>query len=206
MKATREFFASHRVIPVVVIDDAAHALPLARALLAGGIRVIELTLRTPAALDACSAIARELPQMLLGLGTVLSAEDAARASDAGAKFLVSPGYTESIHTQVSSLALPWLAGAATASEVMHARDAGLSMLKLFPAEAVGGAKLLKAFSEVFSGTAFCPTGGITEESAASYLSLPNVPCLGGSWIASRAAIASADWAGIEARAQVASKI
>lgn len=181
------------VIPVVVVEDVAHAVPLARALVTGGVRVIELTLRTPAALDAIRAIAAEVPQILVGAGTVLGADHAKRAHDAGARFLVSPGATPSLLDALRSTGLPFLPGTATVSEVLAVREAGVHELKFFPAEASGGASYLSAVASVVPDVRFCPTGGITSVSATSYLALPNVGCVGGSWLTPRDAVAVGDW-------------
>jgi 2-dehydro-3-deoxyphosphogluconate aldolase / (4S)-4-hydroxy-2-oxoglutarate aldolase len=185
--------APHRIIPVVVIDNAAHAVPLARALLAGGVSVIELTLRTPAALDAARRIAAEVPEMCLGIGTVLDAPQVASCQAAGAQFLVSPGWSASVHAAVQAAGIAWLPGAVTSSEVMARRSEGFKLLKLFPAQAVGGVALLKGYAEVFADLKFCPTGGISPATAADFLALSNVPCLGGSWVAPRAMVAAERW-------------
>jgi 2-dehydro-3-deoxyphosphogluconate aldolase / (4S)-4-hydroxy-2-oxoglutarate aldolase len=189
-----------RIIPVVVIDDANDAVPLAQALLAGGVGVIELTLRTPAALDAASRIARQVPQMCLGLGTVLDAPQVASCKSAGAQFLVSPGWNASVDAAVREAKIAWLPGAVTSSEVMQRRAEGFRMLKLFPAQTVGGVALLKGYAEVFADLKFCPTGGISQVTAPDYLALPNVPCLGGSWLAPRALVQARKWADITALA------
>ena len=190
----------HRIIPVVVIDDASDAVPLAHALLAGGVSVIELTLRTAAALEAASRIAREVPAICLGIGTVLDASQVAACKAAGAQFLVSPGWSASVDEAVRAANLAWLPGAVTSSEVMQRRAQGFRMLKLFPAQTVGGVPLLKAYSEVFSDLKFCPTGGISAATALEFLALPNVPCLGGSWVAPRALVQAKRWDEISALA------
>ncbi len=181
------------VIPVVVVDDIAHAVPLARALVAGGVPVIELTLRTPAALDAIRAIAGEVPEIIVGAGTVLSPGHAKRAYDAGARFLVSPGATPGLLAAMADTGLPFLPGTATVSEVLAARETGLTELKFFPAEASGGAAYLSALASVVPDVRFCPTGGITPATAASYLALANVGCVGGSWLTPKDAVAAGDW-------------
>lgn len=186
--------ASHGpVIPVIVIEREADALPLARALLAGGVRVLEITLRTSAALPAIEAIARALPDAIVGAGTVLNAEDARRAQEAGAVFAVSPGYTHAVGEACRALGLPLLPGVATSGEIMAALADGYDFLKLFPAQAVGGLGLLKAWASPFSSVGFCPTGGITAQSAADYLALPNVRCVGGSWLTPPDAVRAGDW-------------
>lgn len=194
--------ASHGpVIPVIVIEREADALPLARALLAGGVRVLEITLRTPAALPAIEAIAKALPDAIVGAGTVLNAEDARRAKEAGAVFAVSPGYTHAVGEACRALALPLLPGVATSGEIMAALQDGYDFLKLFPAQAVGGLGLLKAWASPFGTVGFCPTGGITAQTAADYLALPNVRCVGGSWLTPPDAVRAGDWARISELAQ-----
>lgn len=191
------------VIPVLVVDDPLAAVPMARALVAGGLPAIEITLRTPRALEAIRAVAGEVEGALVGAGTVLEPAHYAAAVAAGATFVVSPGATDRLLAAAGDHDVPLLPGAATASEVMRLLEAGYRRLKLFPAEAVGGVALLKALSSPLPEAAFCPTGGITEASAASYLKLSNVLCVGGSWIATAQAVAAGDWAGIEARARAA---
>ncbi|MFN7855544.1 MAG: bifunctional 4-hydroxy-2-oxoglutarate aldolase/2-dehydro-3-deoxy-phosphogluconate aldolase [Acidovorax sp.] len=184
------------VIPVIVIDRVEDALPLAEALLVGGVKVLEVTLRTAAALPSIEAIARSLPEAIVGVGTVLNADDARRASEAGARFAVSPGYTAAVGSACRGLGLPLLPGVATSSEIMAALADGFTFLKLFPAEAVGGIPLLKSWASPFSQVSFCPTGGITPASAPNYLALPNVRCVGGSWLTPADAIRCGDWARI----------
>jgi 2-dehydro-3-deoxyphosphogluconate aldolase/(4S)-4-hydroxy-2-oxoglutarate aldolase len=181
------------VVPVVVLDDLAHAVPVARALVAGGLPVIELTLRTPVALDAIAAIAEEVPEILVGAGTITSPELVARAVDAGAQFLVSPGTTPSLLRELSGAGVPFLPGTATVSEAMAVLEAGFSEMKFFPAEASGGAAYLKSLASPLPAARFCPTGGITATSAPAYLSLPNVGCVGGSWLTPADALAAGDW-------------
>ena len=191
------------VMPVVVIDDAAQALPLARALLAGGIRSIEITLRTSAALEAIRAIAAEIEDMAVGAGTVLSAADLDAAARAGAHFAVSPGSTPALLAAAAAQRLPWLPGVATASEVMSLREGGYRLLKFFPAAAAGGAALLKSLHGPLPDVRFCPTGGIGVESASTWLALPNVICVGGSWLTPGDRLRAADWGAIEALARQA---
>ena len=191
------------VIPVLIVEDPAKAVPMARALVRGGLPAIEITLRTPRALEAIRAVAAEVEGAMVGAGTVLDAFQYDEAVAAGATFVVSPGATGTLIEAASGHDVPLLPGAATASEVMRLLEAGYSRLKLFPAEAVGGANLLKSLASPLPAARFCPTGGITEKSAPTYLALPNVVCVGGSWIAGADAIASGDWAGIEARARLA---
>jgi 2-dehydro-3-deoxyphosphogluconate aldolase/(4S)-4-hydroxy-2-oxoglutarate aldolase len=199
-------FLGMAVIPVLTIEREADAVPLARALLDGGLRVVEVTLRTPAALAAIAAIAREVPQVFVGAGTVQRPSDVVQACAAGARFLVSPGMTPELAAAALATELPYLPGVATPSEIMTARDLGISFLKLFPAEAVGGLALLQALAPVFPGVAFCPTGGIDERAAAKYLTLPNVPMVGGSWMAPKEAVAAGDWATVRCLAERAAAI
>ena len=199
---TRALCALAPVIPVLVIDDAAHAERLAEALVAGGLPVLEVTLRTEAALAAIKAMAR-VSGGHVGAGTVLTREQVDRAKEAGASFAVSPGATETIIRACEDASLPLLPGTVTASEVMQAAEYGYDMLKFFPAETSGGAPALKALAGPLPHITFCPTGGISTENAASYLSLPNVICVGSSWVASQKAVAEGDWAGIEERARAA---
>ena len=194
------------VIPVIVLEDVAHAVPLARALVAGGIRMLEVTLRTPAALACIEAIARHVPEAVAGAGTVRSAADAKAAREAGARFAVSPGFTASVGRACRDAGLPLLPGVATGSEIMTAQEEGYSQLKFFPAMQAGGAAMLKAWSGPFSEVMFCPTGGVSASNAAEFLALPNVACVGGSWLTPAAAIAAGDWAGITALASEASRL
>jgi 2-dehydro-3-deoxyphosphogluconate aldolase/(4S)-4-hydroxy-2-oxoglutarate aldolase len=181
------------VIPVLTIARESDAVPLARALADGGLELFEVTMRTPAAPAAITAITAALPQVVVGAGTVQRAADVAAAQAAGARFLVSPGMTPELAAAALAAELPYLPGVATPSEVMAARDLGLCFLKLFPAEAMGGVALLRALAPVFPGVAFCPTGGIEERSAPDYLALPNVPMVGGSWMVPRDAVEAGDW-------------
>jgi 2-dehydro-3-deoxyphosphogluconate aldolase / (4S)-4-hydroxy-2-oxoglutarate aldolase len=199
-------FRDNRVIPVVTIDRAADAVPLARALARGGLHVIEVTLRTPEAPAAIAAIARDVPEVLVGAGTVLRAADVTRARDAGAAFLVSPGLTAEIASAAIATGLPYLPGCVTASEIMAARELGLSLLKFFPAEPSGGTGALRQFAPVFAGIAFCPTGGVNQGNAAEYLALPNVPMVGGSWMAPADLVAASNWVAISERARLASAL
>lgn len=194
------------VIPVIVLEREADAVPLARALVEGGVRVLEVTLRTPAALACISAIARAVPQAVVGAGTVRSAADARAARDAGAAFAVSPGYTAEVGAACRELALPLLPGVATASEVMGASADGHRFLKFFPATAAGGLPMLKALAGPFADIAFCPTGGITAESAPQFLALPNVRVVGGSWLTPADALAAGDWSRITALARAAAAL
>jgi 2-dehydro-3-deoxyphosphogluconate aldolase/(4S)-4-hydroxy-2-oxoglutarate aldolase len=199
-----EILSTSPVLPVVVIDDASHAVPLARALVAGGVKAIEITLRTPAALDAVRAIVWEVPDAIPGVGTVLTEADFDAAAAAGARFAVSPGATPSLMDAAWRSTLPFLPGVATASELMGAMEAGFSTCKLFPAAQLGGVEALKALAGPFPNARFCPTGGIDAASAGAYLGLANVLCVGGSWVAPRAAIEAGDYARIEQLARAAS--
>jgi 2-dehydro-3-deoxyphosphogluconate aldolase/(4S)-4-hydroxy-2-oxoglutarate aldolase len=194
------------VIPVIVIDELAHAVPLAEALLAGGVRVLEVTLRTPVALDAIRAIAREVPDAIVGAGTISRAEDFRRAIDAGARFAVSPGLTADLIAASRASSLPFLPGVMTPSEVIAARAAGFSALKLFPAQQAGGIGMLKAMAGPFADVTFCPTGGVTAATASDFLELPNVGCVGGSWLTPKAAIVGGDWKLITELARAASAL
>jgi len=184
------------VIPVIVLQDRAHAVPLARALVAGGIRMLEVTLRTPVALACIEAIAKEVPEAVIGAGTVRSAADAQAAAMAGARFAVSPGYTHGVGKACHDLGLALLPGVATGSEIMTAQEDGYTALKFFPALQAGGAAMLKAWHGPFNDVKFCPTGGITAQNAREFLALPNVACVGGSWLTPADALAAGDWARI----------
>jgi 2-dehydro-3-deoxyphosphogluconate aldolase/(4S)-4-hydroxy-2-oxoglutarate aldolase len=184
------------VIPVIVLHDVAHAVPMARALVAGGICMLEVTLRTPQALACMEAIARDVPEAVLGAGTVRSQADAQAAVNAGARFAVSPGYTSALGQACRALGLPLLPGVATGSEIMQAQADGYQQLKFFPALQAGGLAMLKAWSGPFFDVDFCPTGGLTPENAPQFLALPNVRCVGGSWLVPADALAAGDWARI----------
>jgi 2-dehydro-3-deoxyphosphogluconate aldolase/(4S)-4-hydroxy-2-oxoglutarate aldolase len=181
------------VVPVVVVDSAEQGVSVARALVAGGVGVIELTLRTPAALDAIRAIAAEVPEITVGAGTVTTPARAAEAAAAGASFLVSPGLTPGLLAGMEDTGLPFLPGTATVSEVLTVLEAGHTEMKFFPAEASGGVTYLGALPTVVPDARFCPTGGISLASAPSYLSLANVGCVGGSWLTPPDALAAGDW-------------
>jgi 2-dehydro-3-deoxyphosphogluconate aldolase/(4S)-4-hydroxy-2-oxoglutarate aldolase len=184
------------VVPVLIIEDAKSAVPLARALVAGGLKAIEITLRTAAALEAVRLVAEEVEGAVVGAGTILNASHYAAAVDAGSQFIVSPGTTQELLDVARQSDIPLLPGAATASEVMALREEGYEVLKFFPAEQAGGAAYLKALSSPLAGTLFCPTGGISLKNAMDYLSLPNVVCVGGSWVAPKELVNAGDWAGI----------
>jgi 2-dehydro-3-deoxyphosphogluconate aldolase/(4S)-4-hydroxy-2-oxoglutarate aldolase len=194
------------VIPVIVLHDVAHAVPMARALVAGGIRMLEVTLRTPQALACMEAIAKEVPEAVVGAGTVRSAADAMAAASAGAKFAVSPGYTSAVGQACRDQGLALLPGVATGSEIMMAQEDGFTELKFFPAIQAGGPAMLKAWGGPFFDVRFCPTGGVTTDNALDFLSLPNVACVGGSWLVPADALALGDWARIETLAREASQL
>ena len=194
------------VMPVVVIDDVGDAVPTARALLAGGIGVIELTLRTPVALAAIERVAAEVPDIVIGAGTVTSPGQAKQAADAGAKFLVTPGTTDTVLDAAFATGLPFLPGASTVSEAMRLAERGLTALKFFPAEASGGVDYLKSVAGPLPSLRFCPTGGITPANAGAYLALPNVGCIGGSWLTPKKLLAAKDFATVESLAAEAAKL
>ena len=181
------------VIPVIVIEDLAHAVPLAKALIAGGVRVLEVTLRTAVSLDSIRAIAREVPDAIVGVGTLTRPEEFAKALEAGARFGVSPGLTPSMVEAAHQTGLPLLPGVMTPSDVIAARQAGFQQLKLFPAQQAGGIGMLRALGGPFPDVMFCPTGGITAETAPDFLALPNVACVGGSWLTPKTALAAGHW-------------
>ncbi|KNG95461.1 bifunctional 4-hydroxy-2-oxoglutarate aldolase/2-dehydro-3-deoxy-phosphogluconate aldolase [Pseudaestuariivita atlantica] len=199
---TMEICRMAPVIPVLVIEDPAKARPLAEALVAGGLPALEVTLRTPAALDVIAAMA-EVPGGVVGAGTLLTPDDVRAAKAAGATFGVSPGATDRLLDACEAEGLPLLPGAATASEAMQLLERGFSVQKFFPAEAAGGAAALKAIGAPIPQVTFCPTGGVTPANKGDYLALPNVVCVGGSWVAPRDKVAAGDWAGIEALAREA---
>jgi 2-dehydro-3-deoxyphosphogluconate aldolase/(4S)-4-hydroxy-2-oxoglutarate aldolase len=194
------------VIPVIAIDDLDHAVPLARALVAGGIRVLEVTLRTPHGLPAIRAIAEQVPQAIIGVGTLTQADEFIAARDAGAVFGVSPGLTPALMQAAKSSGLPLLPGVMTPSEVMAAREAGFRQLKLFPAVPAGGIGMLNAIAGPLPDMMFCPTGGISQDSAAQFLACKNVACVGGSWLTPKDALKTGDWARITALALAASAL
>jgi len=194
------------VIPVIVLHHVAHAVPMARALVAGGIRMLEVTLRTPQALACMEAIAKEVPEAVVGAGTVRSAADALAAANAGAKFAVSPGYTSAVGQACRDHGLSLLPGVATGSEIMMAQEDGYTELKFFPAMQAGGPTMLKAWGGPFFDVRFCPTGGVTPQNAKEFLSLSNVACVGGSWLVPADALARCDWARVEALAREASQL
>lgn len=194
------------VVPVLIIEDAAHAVPLARALVAGGLKAIEITMRTDAALEAVRRVAAEVEGAVVGTGTILNPAHFEAAVKAGSQFIVSPGTTRELIRAADASDIPLLPGAATASEVMQLREDGYEVLKFFPAEQAGGAGYLKALSSPLAGTLFCPTGGISLKNARDYLSLPNVVCVGGSWVAPKDMVEAGDWQGITRLATEASAL
>ncbi|MEO3887928.1 bifunctional 4-hydroxy-2-oxoglutarate aldolase/2-dehydro-3-deoxy-phosphogluconate aldolase [Nonomuraea sp. B5E05] len=194
------------VIPVVVIDDAESAVPLARALVSGGLPVIEVTLRTPAAREAIARIAAEVPEATVGAGTIRTSDDISASVASGARFLVSPGTTLSLVEALDASGVPYLPGAATVSEAMALAERGIKELKFFPAEAAGGVPYLKALGGPLPDVRFCPTGGIRADTAAAYLALPNVGCVGGTWLTPADALAAGDWGRIEKLASEAAAL
>ena len=194
------------VIPVLKIDDANDAVPLARALARGGLPVIEITMRTPHALEAIRRAAAEVPEAVVGAGTILTAAQFEQATAAGSRFIVSPGATREVFAAARGSAIPLLPGAITPSEMMAALEEGLDFLKFFPAEQAGGAAFLKSLASPFAGLRFCPTGGVTTRNAGDYLSLPNVICVGGSWVAPDDAVKAGNWAMIEKLAREAAAL
>lgn len=193
---TLELATHGPVIPVIVINKLDEAVPLAQALVEGGVKVLEVTLRTPVALKAMEAIARAVPDAIVGAGTVRNVQDAQAAKDAGCRFAVSPGYLHEVGVACKEIGLPLLPGVSTGSEVMQANVDGYHFLKFFPATAAGGIPMLKALHGPFPDVVFCPTGGITPETAPQFLALPNVRVCGGSWLTPADAIAAGDWARI----------
>ncbi|MDP1751080.1 MAG: bifunctional 4-hydroxy-2-oxoglutarate aldolase/2-dehydro-3-deoxy-phosphogluconate aldolase [Reyranella sp.] len=194
------------VIPVLTIERQADAVPLARALVRGGLRVLEITLRSGVALEALRAIASEVPDAVVGAGTVLNAHQLDQARKAGARFVVSPGCTHGLATAASASGLPFLPGVQTVSEAMALAERGLTLLKFFPADTAGGVGWLKAVAAPLASLRFCPTGGIGADSAPAYLALTNVACVGGSWVVPRGAVAVQDWPQIERLAAAAAAL
>ncbi|MEU3752211.1 bifunctional 4-hydroxy-2-oxoglutarate aldolase/2-dehydro-3-deoxy-phosphogluconate aldolase [Streptomyces olivoreticuli] len=202
----RDVLSLAPVLPVVVLDDADDAVPLARALVAGGLRAIEVTLRTGGALDAIRAVAAEVPEAVVGAGTVLTPGQAEAATAAGARFLVSPGWTERLLRAARGAGVPFLPGVSTASEVMELLERGVREMKFFPAEAAGGTAFLKSLAGPLPAARFCPTGGIGPETARDYLALPNVGCVGGTWMLPADALADRDWARVTELARGAASL
>ena len=202
----RELLHLGPVVPVIVINKPEDAVPLARALVEGGVRVLEVTLRTAVALDAIARIGREVKEAIVGVGTITRAEDFAAAVAAGARFGVSPGLTPELAAAAQASSLPLLPGVMTPSDVIAAGAAGFTAMKLFPALQAGGVAMLKALAGPFPDTVFCPTGGITLETAPEFLALPNVACVGGSWLTPTAAVERGDWDTITRLARYASAL
>ncbi len=194
--SAKDILSAGPVIPVIVIKNIEHAVPLARALIAGGIKVLEVTLRSEVAIEAICRISVELPDALVGAGTVLSAQDLQAVTDAGGLFAISPGLTPALLAAADQAAIPLIPGVSTASELMFALEKGLTELKFFPAEAAGGIQMLKSFNGPFPQITFCPTGGITQENYKEYLAVGNVACVGGSWIVPSESIEREDWEAI----------
>ncbi len=191
---------SKPVIPVIVIDDLDHAVPLAKALVAGGVKLLEVTMRTPAALAAIERISAQVPDAIVGVGTVTQAQHIQQAYDAGAQFALSPGISDPLITQAQTLKLPFMPGVMTPSDIMLGLEAGLTQFKFFPAQQAGGTAMLKAFAGPFPQVRFCPTGGISQDNAQEYLALNNVMAVGGSWLCAKDLVHAKDWAAIEALA------
>lgn len=206
MNTAAEVLDLSPVIPVVALDDPAHAVPLAKALLRGGIRTIEMTLRTPAGLPAIEHIAAEVPEIVVGAGTVTEPSQVGRAVDAGARYLVTPGCTDRLLDHVDAVGVPYLAGVSTVSEAMRLAERGVHAMKFFPAEPSGGVPYLKAIAGPLPHLRFCPTGGISPGNAASYLALPNVGCVGGSWLTPKDLLVGGEWGRIEDLAREAAEL
>ena len=203
MSRIREILVASPVMPVIVLDRVDDAIPLAEALVSGGIRVLEVTMRTPAAIECVHAIRAAVPGAIVGVGTITNIADMDAARAAGAMFGVSPGTTPALLSHAAGVGFPFLPGSMTPSDVMHALDAGFAAMKLFPAKQAGGIEMLNALGGPFPQVLFCPTGGIDAESAPAYLALPNVACVGGSWLAPAALVAKKDWDEIRRRAVAA---
>ena len=202
----REVLALAPVIPVLTVEKLAHAAPLAKALYAGGLKVLEITLRTAVALQVIEAMRVAVPEAVIGAGTLVRPQDFARAAGVGAQFAVTPGLTPQLAEAAAGVSFPLLPGIATSSEILQSLGLGYDTLKFFPAQQAGGVSMLQAFAGPFAEVAFCPTGGITRDSAPSFLKLSNVLCVGGSWIAPRALVEAGDWAGIETLARDAADL
>lgn len=202
----RQILGLAPVIPVITIRDVAQAAPLAEALVSGGLTVLEVTLRTPVALEAISLMRRAVPHAIVGVGTLAQAAQFRQADAAGAQFGVSPGLTEELAAAAATVAWPLLPGIMTPSELIAARAAGFTSLKLFPAQQAGGIGMLKALNAVFPDVLFCPTGGISRQTAPDFLALPNVACVGGSWVVPDDALSAGDWARVQALAREASTL
>jgi 2-dehydro-3-deoxyphosphogluconate aldolase/(4S)-4-hydroxy-2-oxoglutarate aldolase len=206
MMKIRDVLALAPVIPVLTVERLEHAVPLAKALFAGGLKVLEITLRTPAALKVIEAMRVAVPDAVVGAGTLVRPEDFKRAADVGAQFAVTPGLTPQLAEAAKTVGYPLLPGIISPSEILQALHFGYDVLKFFPAQPAGGIPMLQSFSGPFANVAFCPTGGITRESAPAFLKLRNVLCVGGSWIAPGGLVEKGDWAGIEALARDAAAL
>jgi 2-dehydro-3-deoxyphosphogluconate aldolase/(4S)-4-hydroxy-2-oxoglutarate aldolase len=206
MYSIKEIMTTSSVIPVIVIEDIEDAVPLAQALVNGGLKVLEITLRTDAGLAAISKIKQAVPDAIVGAGTVVSLVDLSKALDAGSEFLVSPGSTPALIDAALQQSVPWLPGVSGPSEAMRLQEQGLSHLKFFPAQAAGGIPMLKSIAGPLPQIKFCPTGGINEATAPDYLALDNVLCIGGSWMLDSALIDAKDWSAIEAKARAAARL
>lgn len=206
MNSATEVLELGPIVPVAVLEEETHAVPVAQALLRGGIRTIEVTLRTPAALAAIERIAGEVPDIVVGAGTITEPGQAQKAAKAGARYLVTPGYTERLLDEVDDTGLPGLPGISTVSEALRLAERGAQALKFFPAEPSGGVPYLKAIAGPLPDLRFCPTGGITQDNAPAYLSLPNVDCIGGSWLTPRDTLAAGEWGHVEALARHAAEL
>jgi 2-dehydro-3-deoxyphosphogluconate aldolase/(4S)-4-hydroxy-2-oxoglutarate aldolase len=193
----RDILALGKVVPVIVINKEQDALPMAEALLAGGVKTMEITLRTEAGLKAINKLSQSLPEMIVGAGTVITSDDYKRAVDAGSQFIVSPGFSETLATTAAQNKVPFLPGIATGSDIVRAMQCGLDTLKFFPAEANGGTPVLSAFKGPFPNIKFCPTGGVNPQNAKDYLQLENVLCVGGSWLTPNNAVSNGDWSAIQ---------
>lgn len=203
---TGKLFADTKVIPVIRIESADQAVALARTLVDAGLKLLEITLRTPAALDAISRIAAEVPDAVVGAGTILSAHDLDRAARAGARFAISPGCTVSLYRASADAPIPLIPGVSTASEILLGMEHGHEQFKFFPAEAAGGIAMLKSWAGPLPQASFVPTGGITVDKAAAYLALPNVIAVGGSWMVPDSAIAAGDWNSITSLARACARL
>jgi 2-dehydro-3-deoxyphosphogluconate aldolase/(4S)-4-hydroxy-2-oxoglutarate aldolase len=202
----RDVLALAPVIPVLTVEKLAHAAPLAKALYAGGLKVLEITLRTDVALDVIAAMRKAVPNAVVGAGTLVRPQDFKRADGAGAQFAVTPGLTPELADAARNVGFPLLPGIATPSEILQALHFGYDTLKFFPAQQAGGIPMLQAFGGPFANVAFCPTGGISRNTAPAFLRLPNVLCVGGSWVAPKALVDQGDWEGIEALARDAAEL
>lgn len=202
----RQILRRAPVVPVIVVHEIQHAVPLAQALCAGGLTVLEVTLRTPVALNAIQAMRRAVPEAIVGVGTITQPEHFRQAADAGAQFGVSPGLTTELAAAAAGVDWPWLPGIMTPGELLQAQSLGYSTCKLFPAQQAGGIGMLKALHSVFPEAAFCPTGGVSRDNAAEFLAQPNVLCVGGSWVAPAAEVRSGNWEGVRTLAAEAARL